>query len=85
MRLTYDETVQAAYLWLIPQDEVVAPVTSVPVARSGARSADLIIDLDAKDRIVGFEFLNPQTQLSVRALAGAEPLPRAGRRTDYKN
>lgn len=66
MQLTYDPTVDAAYLALVP-------VPPGGVARTHPVAAWLTLDVDAAERLVGLEALDARSHLPAPLLDAAPP------------
>lgn len=67
MRLTYDPAANAAYLYIVDPIEPGAAVTQEVAEDSG-----VILDFDAEGRLLGIEFLSPDTQLRPETLRQAK-------------
>ena len=67
MRLKYDPTANAAYLYVVDPIEPGSAVRSEATDESG-----IIIDYDSNGHVLGIEFLAPEKQLRPETLAAAE-------------
>ncbi|MFD1363720.1 DUF2283 domain-containing protein [Actinoplanes sichuanensis] len=75
MKITYDSTANAAYLYLqAPGTPVAKMYACDPVDAEGM----INIDFDASGRLVGIEVLDARGKLAPEVLAGAEDITRRG-------
>jgi uncharacterized protein YuzE len=78
MRLTYDASVNAAYLYILDPIARGGVAESVPLENLDDRQPDepdlegINLDFDADGRLVGIEFLSPTRQLPAAVLEHAE-------------
>lgn len=72
MRVTYDATVDAAYIYLAADIPAGGVARTVPVDPSEIDGM-INLDLDAEGRLVGIEILDASRVLNPQLLASAEP------------
>jgi uncharacterized protein YuzE len=68
LRVTYDEEVDAAYIYLVPEIEVGGAARTVPV--DGGEDPWMVnLDVDSDGRIIGIEVLDASRRLPLALLA----------------
>jgi uncharacterized protein YuzE len=69
MRITYDQTVDAAYIYLVE----IEPGTSVAEMHVPLDRGEIILDFDKNGYLLGIEILGAESTLKPELLIGADP------------
>ena len=71
MRITYDSSVDAAYIYLVPEIEAGAVKQTYPCDREEV-DAEINLDFDSTGHLIGIEVLGASKKLPAAALHQAE-------------
>lgn len=74
MRVTYDNVADMAYIYV--KDPIPPGAAVERVIVGDVEAIDLVLDYDAKGRILGIEVFHPRTQLPPEVLEAAEQIGR---------
>jgi uncharacterized protein YuzE len=77
MRITYDASANAAYVYLVESIGVGGVADSLPFYDQES-GVEVIVDIDRDRRVLGFELLSARSQLRPETLEAASPPGRGG-------